>query len=211
MSSFTLLGAPVESATDAKNSDFLTFLHPVASREEAMALIDTCKVKYSNANHVCWAYVIGNTRQPIAQAFSDDGEPSGTAGKPMLHVLTEREVGNCLAMVVRYFGGVKLGAGGLVRAYSAAVSTAVNGAQLLEVTPSIELLIDMDFAHEAKVRHLVSLYDGTILKVYYAAKVRTHISITAIQADAFTQQLLNETSGNAHIHNPNTKQSHTIT
>src|SRR6187431_3116495 len=130
MSTYTILAAAIESTTEEKNSDFLTFLHPVTSRDEAMVHIELYRKKYPDANHVCWAYVIGNTRQPQTQAFSDDGEPSGTAGKPMLHVLTERDVGNSLAVVVRYFGGVKLGAGGLVRAYSAAVSEAVNHAEL---------------------------------------------------------------------------------
>ena len=101
MPTYTVLAAAVESTTEEKNSDFLTFLHPVSSRDEAMAHVDQYRKKYHDANHVCWAYVIGNTRQPQTQAFSDDGEPSGTAGKPMLHVLTEREVGNSLAVVVR--------------------------------------------------------------------------------------------------------------
>lgn len=198
--SYTVLATAIESTTEEKNSDFLTFLHPVDSREEAMAFIDQYRKKYPDANHVCWAYVIGNTRQPQTQAFSDDGEPSGTAGKPMLHVLTERDVGNSLAVVVRYFGGVKLGAGGLVRAYSAAVSTAVNGAELLEVTPKVQLQITIDFARETKVRHIVNQYQGHILNVHYAAHVTLDISLSATQASLFAQQVINETAGDAIIH-----------
>lgn len=197
MSTYTVLAAAVESTTEEKNSDFLTFLHPVSSREEAMAHVDRYRKKYTDANHVCWAYVIGNTRQPQTQAFSDDGEPSGTAGKPMLHVLTERDVGNSLAVVVRYFGGVKLGAGGLVRAYSGAVSDAVNCAQLLQVSPSLNINISVDFSKETKIRHLVNQYDGQILNVDYGTQVVLAISIAASHAELFVQQVINETAGDA--------------
>jgi uncharacterized YigZ family protein len=200
MSTYTILAASVESTTEEKNSDFLTFLHPVTSREEAIAHVDAYRKKYPDANHVCWAYVIGNTRQPQTQAFSDDGEPSGTAGKPMLHVLTERDVGNSLAIVVRYFGGVKLGAGGLVRAYSGAVSEAVNCAQLVEVTPSVPIQIVVDFAKETKIRHIVNMYQGQILNVDYATQVTLQINLAAAQAELFAQQVINETAGDAVIH-----------
>jgi uncharacterized YigZ family protein len=188
MSTYTILAEAIESTTEEKNSDFLTFLHPVTSREEAMAHVDGYRKQYPDASHVCWAYVIGNTRQPQTQAFSDDGEPSGTAGKPMLHVITEREVGNSLAVVVRYFGGVKLGAGGLVRAYSAAVSTAVGRAQLVAVTPSVQLQVAVDFAKETKIRHLVSLHQGQIVDVVYTSEVTLDINLPAAQAEHFAQQ-----------------------
>lgn len=199
MSTYTILAHAVENTTEKKNSDFLTFLHPVTSREEAMAHIDHYRQHYADANHVCWAYVIGNTRQPQTQAFSDAGEPSGTAGKPMLHVLTERDVGNSLAVVVRYFGGVKLGAGGLVRAYSGAVSEAVNSAELTHIVPSVEIQVVASFAHEAKVRHLTQQYHGQILSVDYAAEVKLHIQLAAAQVETFAQQVINETAGGAMV------------
>ncbi len=196
---YTILADAVESATEEKNSEFLTFLHPVESRDEAMVLVDGYRKQYPDANHVCWAYVIGNTRQPQTQAFSDDGEPSGTAGKPMLHVLTEREAGNSLAVVVRYFGGVKLGAGGLVRAYSSAVSAAMNCASLIQVSPKVELSVQVDFARETKIRHIVNQFQGQILAVDYATQVRLNISLEATQAELFAQQVVNETAGSATI------------
>ena len=199
MPSYTILSRAVESTTEEKNSEFLTFLHPVTSREEAMTHVDAYRKQYPDAAHVCWAYVIGNTRQPQTQAFSDDGEPSGTAGKPMLHVLTERDVGNSLAVVVRYFGGVKLGAGGLVRAYSGAVSQAVNRAELVVVTPRVECEVLVDFAREAKVRHWVGQFQGQILAVDYAARVSLRISLEEAMLPQFTQQLINETAGEAVI------------
>ena len=199
MSSYTILAAAIESSTEEMKSDFLTFLHPVTCREEAMDFIAHYRLQYPDANHVCWAYVIGNTRQPQTQAFSDDGEPSGTAGKPMLHVLTERDVGNSLAVVVRYFGGVKLGAGGLVRAYSGAVSEAVNCASLTPVTPKVELMVSTDFAREAKIRHWVNHFQGQIIAVDYGVQVDIHISLELARAALFTQQVINETAGAAQV------------
>ena len=196
---YTILAAAVESTTEEKNSDFLTFLHPVSTREEAKGFVEQYRQRYPDANHVCWAYVIGNTRQPQTQAFSDDGEPSGTAGKPMLHVLTERDVGNSLAVVVRYFGGVKLGAGGLVRAYSGAVSNAVNAAQLVDVVPSVQFNVTVDFAKEAKIRHLVNQHQGQLLAVDYAAGVVLTISLAASERAALVRDIINETAGSALI------------
>ena len=122
MSRYSILATAVEHRLLEKNSEFITFLQPVSDREQALHWLQHYREHYKDAAHVCWAYIIGNTRQPQTQAFSDDGEPSGTAGKPMLHVLTERELGNCLAVVVRYFGGIKLGAGGLVLASMLSIS-----------------------------------------------------------------------------------------
>lgn len=164
-----------------------------------MLLVDSYRQKYPDASHVCWAYIIGNTRQPITQAFSDDGEPSGTAGKPMLHVLTEREVGNSLAVVVRYFGGIKLGSGGLVRAYSGAVSHAVNFAELLSVTPRVTGEVYVEFAREAKIRHLINQYRGQILATDYGVDVRLQISLEQASVELFSRQAINETAGNVLI------------
>jgi uncharacterized YigZ family protein len=202
VSGYTVLSAPVFLETEEKRSEFLTYLYPVTSREEALVWINEYKAKYTDANHVCWAYVIGNTRQPITQAFSDDGEPSGTAGKPMLHVLTERDVGNSLAIVVRYFGGIKLGAGGLVRAYSAAVSDAVNIAVLTAVIPSCQLDVSVPFARESKVRHHLMLNEGTIINVAYSQHVTLTIEIAETKKSEFIQRLTEETAGEITIIEP---------
>ena len=199
MTNYTTLTAPVEHRTLEKNSDFLTFLQPVQSRDEAMHWVQHYRERYPDASHVCWAYSIGHTRQPEAQACNDDGEPSGTAGRPMLHVLTERELGNCLAVVVRYFGGVKLGAGGLVRAYSAAVSQAANLAELSTVSPQLELTVQVNFADESKVRQLLSQHQGDLLSSDYSHLVTLTIRLQQSAEAAFCQQLNNLTAGSAVI------------
>lgn len=190
-----MLSAPIEHSLTEKNSEFLTFLQPVTDREQAMHWVQHYREHYKDAAHVCWAYIIGNTRQPQTQAFSDDGEPNGTAGKPMLHVLTERELGNSLAVVVRYFGGVKLGAGGLVRAYSAAVSQAAQLATLNKVSPKVLLTINTDFAFEARIRQLLMQYGGELLSTDYQQMVLLKLLLPAESSDTFAQQLQNLSAG----------------
>mgnify|MGYP003634277111 CR=1 FL=1 len=199
MNPYTELAAPVEHCLTEKNSEFLSFLLPVASRDEAMIAVKQYREHYPDANHVCWAYIIGNTRQPETQAFSDDGEPGGTAGKPMLHVLTTQELGNCLAVVVRYFGGVKLGAGGLVRAYSAAVSQAAALATTTTVLPLVQRIITLDFAFETKARLLLEQLGGQLLNAQYSQQVQLTISLPLVNIGDFSQQLQNISSGSAEV------------
>lgn len=193
--SYTVLSSAVEHLLLEKNSEFITFLQPVSDREQALRWLQHYREQYKDAAHVCWAYIIGNTRQPQTQAFSDDGEPSGTAGKPMLHVLTERELGNCLAVVVRYFGGIKLGAGGLVRAYSAAVSQAAQQASLQTVSPKIRLQLQLDFALEARVRQLMAQYQAELLTADYQQQVMLQVQLPLEQQDALCLQLQNISAG----------------
>ncbi|MEO3865223.1 YigZ family protein [Rheinheimera fenheensis] len=200
MTQYSILAAATEHLLLEKNSEFLTFLHPVDNRDAAMTWVAHYRARYPDANHVCWAYIIGNTRQPQTQAFSDDGEPGGTAGKPMLHVLTERELGNCLAVVVRYFGGVKLGAGGLVRAYSNAVSQAASKAELRMVSPSVQLIVSVSFAFEARLRQLLQQYNASLDNVSYSDKVTLSISLPQDAEQALSEQLINSTAGAVLIH-----------
>ncbi|MDP4946056.1 MAG: IMPACT family protein, partial [Alishewanella sp.] len=148
------------------------------------------------------AYIIGNTRQPLTQAFSDDGEPSGTAGKPMLHVLTERGLGNTLAVVVRYFGGVKLGAGGLVRAYSAAVSQATALASFTTISPQRELSLSLAFADEARLRQLLQQCGGEVLTQHYSQQVELSVRLPEPAVTDFIEQMNNVTAGQAQILSP---------
>ncbi|MDP5185540.1 MAG: YigZ family protein [Alishewanella sp.] len=202
MTTYTTLAAPVEHRLTEKNSDFLTFLQPVTDRELALQWLQHYRERYKDANHVCWAYIIGNTRQPLTQAFSDDGEPSGTAGKPMLHVLTERELGNTLAVVVRYFGGVKLGAGGLVRAYSAAVSQATALASFTTISPQRELSLSLAFADEARLRQLLQQCGGEVLTQHYSHQVELSVRLPEPAVTDFIEQMNNVTAGQAQILSP---------
>ena len=118
----------VESEINVKKSQFICHLFPTKTKKESKEIILKVNEQYSDATHNCTAYIVSD-----GEGFDDDGEPGGTAGKPMINVLRKNELHNVTAVVTRYFGGIKLGAGGLVRAYSKSVLEAINESEILEV------------------------------------------------------------------------------
>lgn len=123
-----------------QKSKFISMLYQVNNEEEVINILNRLKLEYKDATHICYAYIINNIKR-----FQDDGEPSGTAGMPILNVIEQQNLNMVLAVVIRYFGGIKLGAGGLVRAYSNAVSTALNKAQRGEIIEGIEIEISFNY------------------------------------------------------------------
>ncbi|GGX40770.1 IMPACT family protein [Saccharospirillum salsuginis] len=148
------LNTVVHAELEVKKSRFLAWVEPVSSREEAQARIEAYRQAYPDARHVCFAFHAGGD-----SGMSDDGEPSGTAGKPIFSVINHKSLVNVLGVVVRYFGGVKLGAGGLVRAYSGAVSQALETAERVPVETWCRLELECSFARESDVRRLLADYD----------------------------------------------------
>lgn len=138
--SYTTIAKPSEFTEIIKASRFIAYLYKALSVEEAQAQLADVRKKHPTANHHCWAYRIGEVYR-----FSDDGEPGGTAGRPMVEVLNKRDIDRVMAVVVRYFGGTKLGAGGLIRAYSGTVAKALDNATLAQVLPMVQLEIDIPF------------------------------------------------------------------
>lgn len=135
---------------EVAGSRFLATVVPVDGPEDAQALLETLRAEHPDASHHCWAYRVGRV-----QRFSDDGEPGGTAGRPMLEVFLKRDLDHVAAVVVRYFGGRKLGAGGLVRAYGAAVARAVRRAGEREVVATVDLHVEVPFSDlDAVLREL---------------------------------------------------------
>ncbi|MGD8177011.1 IMPACT family protein [Marinimicrobium sp. ARAG 43.8] len=173
---YRVLATPCQFTLEEKRSLFHAYLYPVQTREDALKRVEHLRSSQPGASHYCWAYILGPADQPRNQAFSDDGEPSGTAGKPMLHVLTQRGAGDCVAIIVRIFGGVKLGAGGLVRAYGSAVSQALDHAQWREVTPVREVTLGVEFADEERVRHCLEQVEAVILEVEYGQRVQLSVA-----------------------------------
>lgn len=119
---------PIQSEINIKKSQFICSLFPTRTKTESKQIIQKINEQYSDATHNCTAYIVSD-----GEGFDDDGEPGGTAGKPMINVLRKNELHNVTAIVTRYFGGIKLGAGGLVRAYSKSVMDAVGNAEILEI------------------------------------------------------------------------------
>lgn len=164
-----------------------------------MEVLGQLRIRYPDASHHCWAFVIGNPYSPKALACSDDGEPSGSAGKPMLQILQYREVGDVMAVVVRYFGGTKLGVGGLVRAYGAAVQQAIEEATLVRQIPRCSVSIACDYASEANVRHAIGVGEGLITDCEYGEGVVLSCLLERQVLDALSGSINNLTQGKAVI------------
>ena len=138
--SYTTIAKPFEFKEVIKASRFIAYLSKALTVEEAQAQLADIRKLHPDSNHHCWAYRIGEVYR-----FSDDGEPGGTAGRPMVEVLNKRDIDRVMAVVVRYFGGTKLGAGGLVRAYGGTLAKALDNADLVQVLPMVELEVDVPF------------------------------------------------------------------
>ena len=179
----------VETLYEIKKSKFIACAGFANSRESAMALLDSVKQRYPDARHHCWAYVFGNPNSPSSAAMADDGEPSGTAGKPILNVLQHKDIGDIMIIVTRYFGGIKLGAGGLVRAYSAAAQQAIDALEVRQEIKLEPLSVDIDFKHEQFVRHLVEQAQGKIANCIYGSSVVINVELPLDALEDFRKQM----------------------
>ena len=185
---YTLL-APCHSELIIKKSRFLGCVQAVHSRAEALQLVQSLRDEHPKAAHVCWALMAGGQ-----SAAADDGEPSGTAGRPMLEVLRHQDLLGVLATVVRYFGGVKLGAGGLVRAYTDAVAQALLTADKAPSIALTELRFICDYAQEGLVRR--ALGDAVqLLDVQHGERVQWQVRLPQALANDWLQQLAAQCHG----------------
>ena len=151
--------------------------------------VEQLRRQYPDARHVCYGYIIGDPNNTTSAGFDDDGEPSGTAGKPILNVLQYKAIGNCLLAVVRYFGGIKLGAGGLTRAYSGTAQAVVDNMLLSEFVPLILITVETDFAYESFARHVIDNIKGHIQQVHYDKAVSLTVEVAQQSLDKLSQQL----------------------
>jgi len=174
---FTVPTASVEVDYVVKKSRFIARAQKARDRTEAMAILAQAKLDYPDARHHCWAYQLGNPYSPSAVAMSDDGEPSGTAGKPILNVLQHKGVGDIMLVVIRYFGGIKLGAGGLVRSYGHAAQLAMTELPVVSQIPFSERTLSGDYALEQKLRHWLKQHSGQVLDVNYGQLVQIRVSL----------------------------------
>ena len=152
-----------------KNSRFITILIKINDKDKVNSFLQDIKIKHPKATHYCYGYIINDYKKS-----SDDGEPSGTAGIPILNVLEKENITNVLAIVVRYFGGIKLGAGGLVRAYSKAVREAIKNSNLIELANGKKIEINFNYSDEKNINYI--LKEEQIIKKDYSDKV-TYIAL----------------------------------
>lgn len=178
-----------------KKSRFIATVRPVSNEEEALAFIEEMRKKYWDARHNCFAYVIGE-RNELAR-FSDDGEPGGTAGKPMLDVLSGEGLHNVAVVVTRYFGGTLLGTGGLVRAYSGAVKAGLAESVIGIRTAGVKLTISVDYTLLGKVQYILGERGIPVLDSVYTDKAEVHCLVPAARLTDLKAELIEGCSGKA--------------
>lgn len=174
---------------EVKKSRFIAWAGPIASRDDALALVSEARQQYPDARHHCWAYLLGNPQAASNAAANDDGEPSGTAGKPILNVIQHKGIGNLAVVVIRYFGGIKLGAGGLVRAYSAATEQVLADLPLQQLQSFVTCTVVCDFAHEQLVRHFCQQHQSHVESVEYRDQVHLHLAVAESAMTLFHELL----------------------
>ena len=178
------LAQPVHSELLIKKSRFIGCVQPVQDRAQALVIVQSLREQHPGANHVCWALMAGGQSAAV-----DDGEPSGTAGRPMLDVLRHQQIEGALATVVRYFGGVKLGAGGLVRAYTDAIAQAMLKAEKVERQAMTRLQCRLPYALEGGMRREVASANAQLLQVSHGDDVLAEIELVASQAPDFVARM----------------------
>lgn len=198
-SAYQTIAAPCEHCYEEKKSRFIAQLWPETNKDTALANLVQVKQSHPDARHYCWAYIIGDPEQVLSAGCNDDGEPSGTAGKPMLNVLMKRKVGDVIAVVTRYFGGVKLGAGGLTRAYGQAVSGALDRVKITLVIPKTHLEVIVDYPLEDSIRNILQQFDADNFTAEYQEKVILHCDIAICDLKMLRELLINRTSGKISI------------
>ncbi|OLS02856.1 YigZ family protein [Tissierella creatinophila] len=178
-------------------SRFIGSSKMVKSEEEALEFIDMVKIKYKDATHNVYAYVIGENSN--IQRFSDDGEPSGTAGIPILELIKKEDLRNTVIVSTRYFGGIKLGVGGLIRAYTQSGKAALEAGKIIDMTRFDELLVQIDYNSYGKIENYLLNEKHPIKEVTFDQDVNINLYIELKRKDTFIHDIMDFTSGNGVI------------
>ena len=182
-----------EAEISEKKSRFIAHIAPAQTEEEAQAFIEKIKKQYWDARHNCWAYSIGE-KQPALRC-SDDGEPSGTAGKPILEVISGSGIHNIVVVVTRYFGGTLLGTGGLVRAYTDATRAGIENSDIVEKIPGRRVDIAMDYTDLGKLQYLLAQNEVLTEDTEYTDKVIIHALFPESDKEKLKKKITEATSG----------------
>lgn len=180
-----------------KKSRFIATVRPVESEDEAVSFINETKKKYWDARHNCSAFVIGK-RQELTRC-SDDGEPAGTAGRPMLDVLLKENIHNAAVVVTRYFGGVLLGTGGLVRAYQQAAKAGLSASEIIEKKEGAVLFIRTDYTGIGRLQYLFAQEKITVMDTAYEADVLVKAVIPENDKKRIEKTIIEQTNGTAKL------------
>ncbi|MCH8498289.1 MAG: YigZ family protein [Marinobacter sp.] len=167
----------LERELEVKKSRFIARVLPVSDREQVKQAVAEARQAYPDARHVCWGYQIGRPGAAAEAGMSDDGEPSGTAGKPILSVIQHKDMGDVAVIVVRYFGGIKLGAGGLVRAYAGAAELVLSAVERRIAQAMSVWRLSLAFSQEQPLRHWCDQMQGEVLQVDYGVGVVAQVAV----------------------------------
>lgn len=176
-----------EAIFTEKRSKFIGFAIPVKTADEVKTIIDGFKKQYYDARHVCWAYMLGTDRAEFRA--NDDGEPSGTAGKPILGQINSNELTDILVAVVRYFGGIKLGTGGLIVAYRQAAALAIAEAEIVEKTVDMRIAFTFEYPFMNDVMRIIKDLDATVIEQNFEMDCRMVVEIRKANYDELTGRL----------------------
>ncbi|GAL22912.1 hypothetical protein JCM19235_3378 [Vibrio maritimus] len=190
---------PVIFEEEIKKSVFITQIAHTPSIELAKAFVDQVKKQHSSARHNCWGFVAGRPENSMMWGFSDDGEPSGTAGKPILAQLSGSGIGELTAVVTRYSGGVKLGTGGLVKAYGGGVQQALKLIQTIEKKITTQLRLELDYAFVSIAQAELSRFEAVEVESHYTDKVILIVELEVNHVDALTQSIINKSGAKAMV------------
>ena len=194
--SYNIINENGSSEIVVTKSKFIGSLAPAGSPEEAEDFILSVRKKYKDARHNCWAYIIMG-ENGLVKKCSDDGEPSGTAGRPMLAVMEGASLVNAVCVVTRYFGGVLLGTGGLVRAYTDAAAQALSSCVLSPIRPGMNLSIVCDYQDEGGIRRLLDAEEFILKDAGYTEKVTLNVLGPEEKAEMLMKRVVDQTGGRA--------------
>lgn len=185
-----------EASFTEKKSEFIGYIAPCKTEEEALSFIEEIRKLHRKATHNCYAYIL---RDNNIGRHSDDGEPSGTAGAPMFEVLKKEELTDVCCVVTRYFGGVLLGAGGLVRAYTNGVKVAVEAARIKEMKPAEKIKISVDYSLYGKMGAVFSEFDVRVENEEFGTGVEITLFVEAVRAEELCGSVIDTCFGRAGI------------
>ncbi|WP_038906739.1 IMPACT family protein [Dickeya oryzae] len=199
MQSYPVPAAPVSVDEDIKKSRFITLLAPACGVEAARYVIQQAREQHPSAAHHCWAYVAGSPVDSQQLGFSDDGEPSGTAGKPMLAQLMGSGIGEIVAVVIRYYGGIRLGTGGLVKAYGGGVQHALKQLSVHQKVMYQNYRLQCDYALLPQVESVVLALQGNIVSTEYAGDVALQLAFPITAVEEAARRLRDISRGALHL------------
>ena len=191
MTEYLVPTGPGEAEFTEKRSRFLGHVRPVESEEEAKAFIAQMKKEHYDARHNCWCYILRGG----AERYSDDGEPQGTAGIPMLEVFRREGVYNVVCVVTRYFGGVLLGAGGLLRAYTKSAKDALDAAGISAVRRWVALDIPCSYSAAERMKQELSAFEGVVEDIEYGASVTIKALVPESRAEQLRERIFDVSGG----------------